>query len=192
MKILSWELTDEIKIGLLKFTDEAISIIEKNYTPSVCTYILNHNFMKEDLGNLFSSFEKWNDSIQSIIFDFALEYVADIIDSPNEVSETLKEKLMLSQDLSNDTKNELLIAMLPTMNEETIKENLNLLGLSNYLKLFDTRSRPKFDINTLNERLLTAFKENNWIHDYEENPARGGYYKIIRKRLSDPLPDELL
>lgn len=76
--------------------------------------------------------------------------------------------------------------------EELIKDNLSLLCLISYLKLFDTRSRPKFEINTTNERLLTAFKKNNWIYDYEENNDKDGYYKIIRKKPSNPLPDELL
>lgn len=82
--------------------------------------------------------------------------------------------------------------MLPTLKKELIKDNLSLLGLTSYLKLFDSRSRPKFEINTTNECLLTAFKENNWIYDYEENPDKDGYYKIIRKKPSNRLPDELL
>lgn len=192
MEILSWDIADELKIGLLKFTNEKISIIGKNYTPAVCTYILNNNFLIDDLGKLFSSFDKWNDSIQSIIVTFSIENVTDIIDSPKEVSETLKEKLIRAEALSNDTKIELLIAMLPTMKENLIKENLNSLGLTDYMKLFDTRSRPKFEISTTNESLLTAFKESNWIYGYEEDSEREGYYKIVRKKPAKSLPKELL
>lgn len=192
IEILSWDIADEIKIGLLKFTNEAITIIGKNYTPAVCMYILGNNFMEENLIKLFSSFDEWNDSVQNIIFTFSIKYITDIIDSPKDVSENLKQKLIHADNLSKDTKIELFIAMLPTLNEELIKDNLSLLGLTSYLKLFDTRSRPKFEINTTNERLLTAFKENNWIYDYEENNEKDGYYKIIRKKPSNPLPDELL
>lgn len=141
MEILSWKLAVEIKIELLKFTDEAISIIGKNYTPAVCLHILDNNFMEDDLSELFSSLERWNDSIQNIIFSFSIEHIADIIDSPKRISESLKRKLIHSDALGKDTKIELFIAMLPTMNEEIIKENLSLLGLTNFLKLFDTHSR---------------------------------------------------
>lgn len=192
MEILSWNIADEIKIGLLKFTDEAISVIGKNYTPAVCLYILDNNFMEENLIALCSSFDDWNDSVQNIIFNLSIKYITDIIDSPKDVSENLKQKLIHSDNLSIDTKIELFIAMLPTLNEELIKDNLSLLGLTSYLKLFDSRSRPKFEINTTNKSLLAAFKENNWIYDYEENPDKDGYYKIIRKKASTPLPDELL
>lgn len=192
MEILSWDIADELKIRLLEFTNEKISIIGKNYTPPVCTYILNNNFFIDDLSELFSSFDKWNGSIQSIIFTFSIENVTNIIDTPKEVSESLKEKLIHSEALSKDTKIELLIAMLPAMKEELIKKNLNSLGLIDYIKLFDTRSRPKFEISNTNESLLIAFKESNWIYDYEEDSEREGYYKIVRKRPAKSFPKELL
>ena len=192
MKMLSWDISDELKIRLLEFTNEKISILEKHYTPAVCRHILNRNLMEDDLKELFSSFDKWEGSIQSIIFTFSIENVTDIINSPKEVSETLKKKIMYTEALSNDVKIELLIAMLPTMKEELIKENLNSLGLTDYIKLFDARSRPKFKINGTNESLLTAFKENNWINDYEEDFEKEGYYKIIRKKPVKSLPKELL
>lgn len=191
-EILSWDIADELKIGLLEFTNEKISIIGKNYTPAVCTYILSNNFLIDDLGELFSSFDKWDNSIQSIIVTFSIEYVTDIINNPKEISESLKEKLMQSEALSRDTKIELLIAMLPNMKEDAIKEKLILLDLSDYIKLFEIRSRPKFKINTTNENLLTAFKESNWIDNYEEDAEKGGYYKVIRKKPAKSLPKELL
>ena len=192
MQILSWDISDELKIRLLEFTNEKISILGKHYTNAVCRHILNNNFMEDDLNELFSSFDKWNDSIQSIIFTFSIENVTDIINSPKEVSETLKKKIIHAEALSNDVKIELFIAMLPTMEEAPIKETLNSLGLTDYIKLFDARSRPKFEINGTNESLLTAFKESNWIYDYEEDSEKEGYYKIIRKKPVKTLPKELL
>ena len=44
------------------------------------------------------------------------------------------------------------------------------------------RSRPKFEINDENKKLLTAFKENNFIDNFQENPEKRGYYKIIRPK----------
>lgn len=192
MEILSWDIADEIKIDLLEFTNKEISIIGKNYTPEVCLYILNNNFMEDDLSELFSSFDMWDDSIQNKIFTFAIEYIENIINNPNGISENLKKKLICSGSLSKDTNIALFIAMLPTLNEGLIKENLTLLELTDYLKIFDARTRPRFEINTINERLLTAFKENNWIDDYKETSGGYRYYKIKRKKPSNPLPDELL
>lgn len=70
--------------------------------------------------------------------------------------------------------------MIPNLSEDNIKEILTLLNLTDYLKIFDTRSRPKFEINDENEKLLTAFKESNLIDNFEECSEKEGYYKIIR------------
>ena len=54
------------------------------------------------------------------------------------------------------------------------------------------RSRPKFEINDENEKLLTAFKECNLIDNYTESFEKQGYYKIIKlKPTTKPLPKEL-
>ena len=83
--------------------------------------------------------------------------------------------------------------IIPALCEESLKGILTLLNLTDYLKIFDTRSRPKFEINDENEKLLTVFKESNLIHNYEESPEKEGYYKIIRhKPTTKSSPKELL
>lgn len=69
--------------------------------------------------------------------------------------------------------------MMPNLNENSTKELLALFELTNFLKIFDIRTRPKFEINKENEKLLYAFKENNLIDNYEDS-NKEGYYKIIR------------
>ena len=179
LEILTWDISDELKIRLLRLTDEEISIIEKNYSPAVCLHILNNNFTKSDLPNLFSSFEQWDDSVQAKIFDYATRNMASIIDNSNFVSEKLKNNLFHSDRVGRDAKIDLLIAIIPNISEDSIKDILTLLNLTDYLKIFDTHSRPKYEINDENEKLLFAFKENNLIDSYEES-EREGYYKIIR------------
>lgn len=82
---------------------------------------------------------------------------------------------------------------MPELCGDSIKEILILLNLMDYVKIFETRSRPKFEVNDENEKLLTAFKENKLINNYQENPEKEGYYKIIRFKLATrTLPQELL
>ena len=182
LEILTWDISDELKIQLLEFTDEEISIIGKDYSPVVCLHILNNNFLESDLPDLFSSFEQWDDSIQAKIFDYAVENIASIADNPKYLSERLKNNLFHSDKVGREKKINLLIAIMPELSMDSIKEILVLLNLTNYLKIFDTRSRPKFEINDENEKLLTAFQENKLIENYQENPEREGYYKIIKSK----------
>lgn len=137
--------------------------------------------MESDLTVLFSSFENRIESIQIKIFDYAVQYIESVIDNPKSVSEKLKNDLLRSDRIDRNSKIDLLIAMMPDLDESFIKEILTLFDLTNYLKIFDTRSRPKFEINEENEKLLTAFKENNLIASYEDS-EKEGYYKIIRNK----------
>lgn len=180
LEILIWDIRDELKIKLLAFSHDKISIIGKNYSPVICLHILNNNFLKSDLTELFSSFDQWDDSIQAKIFDYAVKNIESIIDNPISVSEELKNNLMHSDKVSRDKKIDLFIAIMPELCRDRIKEILAMLHLMNYLKIFDTHSRPKFEINDENEKLLTAFKENNLIDSYKENSNKEGYYKIVR------------
>lgn len=65
LEILTWDISDELKIQLLGFSGDEISVIGKNYSPMVCLHILNNNFSGSDLPDLFSSFEQWDDSIKA-------------------------------------------------------------------------------------------------------------------------------
>lgn len=193
LEILTWDISDELKTQLLEFSDDEISVIGKNYSPVVYLHILNNNFSESDLPDLFSSFEQWDDSIQAKIFDYAVKNIASIMDNPTSVSRRLKNNLLHSDKVNRDKKIDLLIAIMHELCRDSIKEILTLLNLTDYLKIFDTRSRPKFEINDENEKLLTAFKENNLIDNYQENPEREGYYKITRfKSATKTLPQELL
>jgi len=181
LEILTWNISDELKIKLLEFSNEEISVVGKDYSTAVCLYILKNNLMESDLMVLFSSFENWIDSIQIKIFDYAIQYIEIVIDNPKSVSKKLKNDLLRSDRIDRNSKIALLIAMMPNLDESFIKEILTLFDLTNYLKIFDTRSRPKFEINDENEKLLTAFKENNLIASYEDS-EKEGYYKIIRNK----------
>ena len=193
LEILIWDISDELKIQLLEFSNNEISIIGKKYSPVICLHILNNNFSESDLSELFSSFEQWDDFIQAKIFDYAVKNIESIMDNPISVSEKLKNNLLHSDKVSRDKKIDLLIAIMPELCRDSIKEILTLLNLTDYLKIFDTRSRPKFEINDENEKLLAAFKGNNLIDSYQENPEKEGYYKIIRfKSATKTLPQELL
>lgn len=193
LEILSWDISNELKIRLLEFTDEELSIIGKNYSPAVCLHILNNNFAESDLPDLFSSFEQWDNSVQAKIFEYAVRHIASIIDDPNSASQKLKNDLFHSERMNRDEKIDLFIAMMSGLCEDSIKGILTLLNLTDYLKIFDTRSRPKFEINDENEKLLTAFKEANMINNYEESSEKEGYYKITRpKPVIKALPKELL
>ena len=128
-----------------------------------------------------------DNTIQEKIFDYAIRNIIDIINNPDKISEKLKNNLLHTTNLGKDIKRDLLIAIMSDLSEDYIKEILTLLGLTNYIKIFDTRSRPKFEISDESEKLLTAFKEKGLIYNYEECQDKKGYYKIVRTKPVKPL-----
>ena len=182
LEILTWDISDELKIKLLKFSGEEISIVGMQYTIPVCLYILSYNFSKSDLTELFHSYDKWDVSIQAKIFEVAEKNISSIIAAPSSVSNKLLDSLFHSTALSRNEKIDLLIALLPKLPHNYLKEVLSLLNLDNYISLFNDCSRPKFKVNEENKKLLTAFKEANLIENYKVNPSNTEYYKVSRSK----------
>lgn len=192
LKILDWNINDEVKISLLKFSNESITVVNKNYSTPVCVYILDNNLEHSDLMSLFSSFEQWQDPVQDKIFDYAIDNIASIINNADDVSKRLLDELFCAEQLGKDAKINLLIALMPTANGNRIKEILVLLKLDSYIKIFDARTKPQFEISNESEKLLEAFRENGFIQDYMESSKNEGYYTITRVNSTKTLPQELL
>lgn len=55
LEILSSDINDDLKIKLLEFSSDKISVVGMDYSPTICLYILNNNFMISDLNDLFAS-----------------------------------------------------------------------------------------------------------------------------------------
>ena len=141
---------------------------------------------------LFSSFEQWQGLVQDKIFDYAIDNIASIINNPDNVSKKLLDELFDAEQLDKEVKINLLIALMSTINSNRIKEILVLLKLENYIKIFDARTKPQFEISNESEKLLEAFRENGFIQDYMESSKNEGYYTITRVNSTKTLPQELL
>lgn len=193
LEILDWDVNDEFKLKLLEFSFDEIPIIGKNYSSAICLHIMNNNFMIAELPELFSTFENWDVSIRKRIFDYATENMPIIIDNADSVSSVLKNDILKSNCVDREYKTDLVIAMLPNLSVDEVKDLLLLLGLTGYLKIFEKNSRPKFKINSENEKLLEAFCKKKLIDNYVENSEKAGYYKIIKhKHTAKALTNELL
>ena len=192
LEVLKWKVSDEIKIQLMSFTNQAISIINEHYSTKVCIYILENNFLKSDLPELLQSYDNWDKEMQAKIYALALTYISDIIADPQNLSSQLKNRLLYSRELNIESRIDLLIAMLSDLDMEYVKPVLAEWGFDDYIKIFDNRSRPRFAISPISKKILEAFKKKRWIQNYEEDGKKPGFYKIIRRKAPKELPKELL
>lgn len=182
VQILSLNIEDDTKMELLGITSEPITILDKRYSDAINVYILKNNLDSNDLARLFKTYEQWVNEIQQIVYDLARDNVGLIISNSMKISDNLLKILFGSDKIEYSQKIDLLISSISDMNKEMCKEYLEILNLAEYKKIFESRTRPKYEINTTNEKLLSAFKKKGWIYDYENDKDREGYYKIIRNK----------
>lgn len=181
LEILSWDIEDNIKLKLLEFSSEPITILEENYSNNIEEYILNNNLDDEDMYTLFEKYDDLKPNIQLIVFKYALNHITNAImeNFPN-VSYQLKIKLLESPELDYVEKFNILITMLPTLDKENAIRVLAILDLRDYTKILNTIERPKFKISSQSKKLLNEFVSKGWLYDYQEDLEKDGYYKIRR------------
>lgn len=181
LEILSWDIEDNIKLRLLKFSSEPITILEKNYSNNIEEYILNNNLDDEDMYTLFEKYDDLKPNIQLIVFKYALNHITNaIMENFPDVSYQLKIKLLESPELDYDERFNILITMLPTLDKESAIRVFSILDLRDYIKILNTIERPKFEISSQSTELLDEFVSKGWLYDYQEDLEKDGYYKIRR------------
>ena len=180
LEILPWDISDAIKLKLLEYSGDEISIVGKNYSTQVCVYILAHNLAQEDMSVLYKFYSEQQAEIQEIIFKNAEENIEDIILSPNTAAISLKERILVDSELALEKRIRLFVAMLPYIGQAEANKYLSALGLHEYVKIFESYSKPKFEINQESENILEAFRTKGWIFEYLEDESRPGYFKIRR------------
>lgn len=181
LEILPWDISDAIKLKLLEYSDDEISIVGKNYSTQVCVYILTHNLAQEDMSVLYKSYSEQQAEIQEIIFKNAKENIEDIILAPNTAAISLKETILIDSDLALEKRIRLFVAMLPHIGQTEACKYLSALNLHEYVRIFDSHSKPKFEMTQQNESILDAFRKKGWIFEYVEDESRPGFYKIRRR-----------
>lgn len=177
-EILTWDVDDSIKLGLLEFTAAPVSITGKNLSQIVRAYILRNNLNQSDMENLYRSYDDEPQPIKEIIFNNAVDNITRITSAPQLVSAELLYDIIVSDAIANPYKVDLIIADISCADQTEISKYLFALHLDGFVKIFDSRSRPKFENTSDNVAILNAFKARGWIHEYFLDEA--GYLKIRR------------
>ena len=75
--VLECDISDDIKISLLSFTDEAVSVQNDKYSEKLISYLLEHNYDKEDEDYLLEN-EYQMQEIQNFREQLALDDIKTI------------------------------------------------------------------------------------------------------------------
>lgn len=181
VEILSWDVEDSYKMKLLSYSTDAISIIGKNYSLQICVYILKNNLQQDDMTSFYLSYNQQPNEIKEIVLQNATDHFEEIIDDPRIAEEPLKEDLLCAGKISFEDKVHLLAVMLQDINQAEALKCLSILKLTDFIQIFDSHSRPKFERTAQNQVLLDAFKRKKRIYEYYEDENHPDYYKIRRR-----------
>lgn len=187
VKVLEFNCDDELKIKLLDFTSEPISVLHKRFSDVVVVYILEHNFDCNDAGYLYQNYSQYQESVREIIYRIAVGDISNIINSSIVLDDNLLSDILTKSKFSNDVKIQVWAKTIPVLNEDTCKKHFDELGVSELKGIFTKRNTTtrSYDKNDDVTAILSALKKNTWIYDYYESDENGRYIVIKNAPKSD-------
>ena len=179
--VLSLDVADSYKIKLLGLTKEPVSVVDKTYSDTVKAHILKNNFDSKDILQLILQYWHGSKIIKPIIEDLAIKYKEFVIAEGHAVPVELLDKLISTDKLTRDDKIRFFAITLDELNESQCRSILRILHLDDYEGLFNQK-RPKFEINAINEQLLTLFEKKGWITSFDIDKEDANYYRAYGRK----------
>lgn len=183
LKVITWEIEEQLKIRLLNSTTEKIPLMTNNYSDEVTAYIIANNLKPEEIPYLYEKYSTFGDNAKTAIVDLATERKGEIISSRFQMDNALLSKLINSENITHDDKVNLFISAIPRLTKETCKTLLEELGLGELKEIFDKRRgrRNYTKVNNLSG-IPNEFKLKGWIYDYRDDERNKDKYKVLRNK----------
>lgn len=179
LDVLESDIEEQNKITLLEYTDEPISIQNREYEPSVKAYILKNNFEEDDLFYLLQSYDDLKPVVQTAAESVVKKNIEYILINEYSITYTLLLKVLQDKTIPKTKRVEIFSFAVSDLNIVQCKCCLEILEDNLYLGIFDGK-RPKFVKTEINERILKSFCHKGWISKYEV--YKEAYYRAIGKK----------
>ena len=183
VQLLEEDISDEIKLKLLAYQSEPISIRGKKYPPNIQDYILENLYSKEDFIYLMLWYPQNRTKTRNLIFDIAVEAIDKLTENSYSLHLELFMELIGTNRIDLEDKKRILANQIKRGAEKSVVEDvLDILGLAKYKQLLSGK-RPKILATISNERLLCSMKERDWISSYEEAKDDPEYFQAYGKMI---------
>ena len=182
IEILEWDVSDAQKIELLNFTSKPISIVAKTYSVNIKLHILQNNLCDEDITYLRENYDIQEKQIRDFVLENAAENIDDSISHANKISYLLLCDLFRSEEVYENKKIELFLAIVPTINKEQCLHIFNTMGRTDFASIFEPKKKPKFLASDYNLFVLEQLKQKGWIYEYYVDATDDNYYRIRRNK----------
>lgn len=171
--LLDNEIEEQLKLELLKFSEEIIYVKDKNYSSNILKYILENNFDKNELIYLIENYGKYEEPIKDKIFELTIKRLDEFSESIKEISPELVKRILVDNQINNEVK-------IDFLNEvKYLKKYFKYMGLKEYNGIFNKNSEIKVEKSDFNYRVLEKLKNDNLIDNFNEE---GLCYTVKTKR----------
>ena len=158
--------SDEIRaserIEIAKAYGLPISIKDLDYSDdAIIAGVLRHNYFKNDLSCVIGMYDQASDELKTLIKMRVAEAIEDVIKTKEEISTGLLSALIKDENISLDTRKNLLSRRIENFDEAEIPGLLNGLGLGTLNEVFEGKN-PKIEYTPANEDLLIALESLDW------------------------------
>ena len=181
LMILSCEdISDKDKMELIKYYNDSISIIGKNYSETLTGHILSINLDFGDIPELLKRYEHESETIKGILWGIFCKNIQRVIEHADCIEQRTRNSFFVEDSISINDKVDLFCKSILHMSETDIYNALKSLHAD---KIVDnlTGGSKRVEIKDINMKILDALQDANIIYPYEK-AKNGNYYKKIRKR----------
>ncbi|MCQ4924403.1 hypothetical protein NE686_14975 [Tissierella carlieri] len=193
MEIFIEDVADQYKIDILQYTKLPVSILETNYSDELKTYILQHNIDMADIPQILKDYSALGKGVRSAAENIVIKHLDYIIDNKYFVPFKLCKEIFSKPDMVHEDKVRLFTLVLDGLEVSECKECLTLLGLKEYLSVFDGK-RPTVPVTDTNKAILEIFLRKYWIAGFDIDKKDSNLYRISSRRIfkKQTLSNELL
>lgn len=193
MEILEWEIDDDLKISLLEYTCEKISIVDKPYSEKIIACLLKKNFVKNDLPFILRKYVSYSDSVKQIILDLSNAHFPKVRECVDQITVHFRNDFFSCDRIGIGFKEDLFIDLIPKISVEEAKDLAVSFKREDLSLALEPNKRPKIPFNSKNRVILEQFKKQRWISDYSANEDNT-YYTVKRNKqvANRTLPTECL
>ena len=185
LQIITWDIEDSLKTGLLAFADEPIPIVGKRYSDAVITHIITHNFNAEDKPSLYANYSQYGEQARMAINTLAATAVGanEIITQNMSFDDTLLSVLLNADDVTRNQKIMLFTMSIPMLNEDTCKIHFDELDLSDLKGIFTKSSGRRNYVKSADvTTVLDALKLHGWIYEYYDDERNNDKYIVVKNK----------
>jgi len=180
INLLDKKIDDNEKILLIKKTKEKISIKDKNYSENIKIHILNNNLYLDDISYLIKIFDNETEIIKNSIINVIAMNIEVILTDKYKISNKIFMLILEYKELDYFKKINLFAKYITDLDNNQIKECLELMEARDYLSLFENK-QPKIIVNKTNEAILETMKIKQIIKKYKIDKKDGKYYRVYGK-----------